>query len=118
VKHNNGYHYDGAIGLGALANQFAHGDQPPSSYAITSWVKGEPWGATKALGVTVMRTAPIAAGVWLGQKWFPKSVWGTAATVSVTLSLMIAGMKVWGEAKEGPSNANMGQDLGRQRRVA
>ena len=119
---NNGYQYDGSLALGALHNQFAYGDQPPSTYAITAWVNGEPGGFTKALGVTTLRTVPIAAGVWAGTKAFgpksldPKSLWGIAGAVSVTLTLMIAGSKVWGKVR--PSAEATEKSLGRFRRKA
>lgn len=112
---NNGYRYDGSLALGALGRQFAHGDQPPSDYAITAWVNGEPYGWARAIGVTTLRTVPIAAGVWAGHKAFGTgSVWGVAGTVSLTLSLMIASSKVWGKIQ--PSQDATANTLGRFRR--
>lgn len=112
---NNGYQYDGGMSLGALGRQFAHGDEPPSTYAISAWVNGEPYGFARAIGVTTMRTIPIAAGVWGGHKLFgTDSVWGVAGTVSLTLSLMIASSKVWGKLQDGRHATE--NNLGRFRR--
>jgi hypothetical protein len=111
------HQYDGSLRIGSLYGQFAKGDQPPSTYAVTSWVRGERWGFSKTLGVTALRAATIVPGVWLGRRWFGDSTWGTAATVSISLTLAIAATKLVELARQ-PSagDASMTNDLGRFRR--
>jgi len=106
-------YYDGSLRPTALAGQFANGDQPPSSYAITGWVQGEKGSFTKVVGLTAIRTVFIAPGLYLGG--VRDNVWAGAAGASVTITLGIALMKLISLAKE-PGGTMPVNDLGRFRR--
>lgn len=86
--------YDGSLRLGSLYDQFATGDEPPSTYAITAWVKGEPGGFTRTIGVTVIRALFIAPGMYLGGVRGSRVIWGGAFGASVSITLGIAALKL------------------------
>jgi hypothetical protein len=60
--------------------------EPPSTYAITSWVQGEPGSFGRVVNLTLTRMLFIAPGVWLAGVREPKKALKVSGSVSLTIS--------------------------------
>lgn len=65
-------------------------DEPPSTYAISAWISGEPGAFWRVLNLTATRVIFIAPGVWLGGVRGTGRVLGVSAAVSATITLGLA----------------------------
>ena len=67
-------------------------DEPPSTYAISAWVKGEPGALGRVVDLTLSRTLFIAPGLYLAGIREPdrlvKATLGASLSITASLALL------------------------------
>lgn len=70
-------------------------DEPPSTYAISAWTKGEPGALGRVIDLTLTRTLFIAPGLYIAGVRDPVSLVKATLGASVSISLSLALVYWW-----------------------